>query len=158
MLLCSPVNGTISNRSTSSEVGFNSPDKIEDYERADFEKFNSPAKENKLAGTKIYIDGIILDIDDTSSGILFDGRNEWRIAFLFDNREELEPFLGRKLRIFGIYDDCNSFFGLQVTCLKFTDFSTGEAHYTAEYISFPDDSLKTWENVVIEAAKLHNEE
>ena len=44
-------------------------DLIGEFERADREKFNSPAEENGLGGTRIFMDGTIRDINSEQSSI-----------------------------------------------------------------------------------------
>lgn len=82
--------------------------KLDGYELADFDKFNSPAKENGLGGTLVYMDGKIKNTD-TFSFISFaefvdnDG-NSWLITLgLEDGVDVAKEFIGKDVRIFCTY-------------------------------------------------------
>ncbi len=164
MLLCSPVNKAISGHSASSKAGFSSPDKIEDYERADFEKFNSPADENGLGGTKIYIDGILDDISSDSLiyATLSDGQNKWSLWCggedgAMDPITFKKTFQGQHVRVFGIFNGFSESKKMPVCyCLKFTLTKTGESHHLIEFTKSGKDLFDHFEEPFIEDAKSKN--
>lgn len=96
---------------TEKELVSDELDSIEGFENAglDYEKFNSPASENGLDGTLIYIDGKVLNqtkISDSEDPILSivieqeDG-NRWSVSIASDS--EIEEIQGKNVRAFGMY-------------------------------------------------------
>ena len=84
---------------------------IEGFENAslNYEKFNSPASENGLDGTLVYIDGKVLNqtnLTDSEDPILSivieqeDG-NRWSVSIASDS--EIEEIQGKNVRAFGMY-------------------------------------------------------
>ncbi len=100
------------NAASESKVPHNFTD---GYELADFSKFNSPASENGLGGTKIYLDCIIdkssiIDTDEGKQivGYLIDSdKNNW-VALLHTtvvvNENEYSSIVGKPLVFCGVYD------------------------------------------------------
>ena len=89
------------------------------YEKAEYEKFNSYAKDNGLKGTHIYFDGVIGDVlyaslDKTIPGsdslylrITQDDGKEWLLEFEAEpitDRAKLESMAGKKARVFCVYE------------------------------------------------------
>lgn len=81
---------------------------INGYELADFDKFNSPAKENGLENTKVYFSGKIKEqtkVDSLNVTFVADSNNSnntWGIIFL-DNYIYSQFEKGNKATVFGYY-------------------------------------------------------
>ena len=121
---------------------FKTPDKISDYQYADFDKFNSPAEENGLGGTQIYVDGVfekIFEVENAIFGRLKSDNNKWCVSLSITSETKLSDlsFLeGKKARIFGVYKGFSENFGMPaLSCIKFTFFDTGECYNIAEFFS-----------------------
>lgn len=89
-------------KGTKSEVEF-----IDDFEKANFEKFNSPASENGLGDTLIYIDGVPIEkIEDSESFCYIiqqsDG-NKWFVLISNSSDDICEELLNENIRLFGTY-------------------------------------------------------
>ena len=85
-----------------------------EYEEADFHKFNSPAKENGLGGTKIWIEGSFSEINTLDSegqtmlfAIIKDSHgHEWLVLLdieQFNQKSTFEKLVNHQLLLTGIY-------------------------------------------------------
>lgn len=86
-------------------------DSINGFERAVYGKFNSPAEENGLGGTLVYVEGVIdgkLDMEDALViSLIQDDGNGWLISFSDrPNRDSglILGSVGKEVRIFGKYE------------------------------------------------------
>lgn len=101
------------------------PDMINGFEEAVFEKFNSPAKENGLGGTPIYIEGKALT-KITEEGVLAftveqGNGNSW-VAYVTDEAEEdgkiVDDTIGRYVRVFGEYAGYSDVYEMPVLAMN----------------------------------------
>ncbi|MBQ4088002.1 MAG: hypothetical protein IJC78_07140 [Clostridia bacterium] len=133
ILLCSCGNAEI------EKAKFQSPEVIEEYILAEYETYNSPAKENGLGGTKIYIDGVFNKVSDDAAiyAMLNDGEHNWSICFGTEPEwtlDDVKIFEGQRVRVFGIYTGFSGKFHVPtVLCVKFTLADTGECHHNIEF-------------------------
>lgn len=84
---------------------------IDGFEKADFNKFNAYASENKLDGTPIYIDGEVtekISLSDGTIGFVLqqnDG-NKWCVVVgmkpIF-SENNIDVLVEKKVRVFGVY-------------------------------------------------------
>lgn len=86
------------------------------YEFAEFSKFNSPASENGLGGTNIYLDCVLdkitlmyaAEVGNFIAGYLTDStNNKWMVllhADMFVNPSEFESIIGKPIVLCGMYD------------------------------------------------------
>ena len=86
------------------------PDEIDGYARGDYDKYNSPAEENGLGDTKVYVDGMITDVYKSSDmlfGTLKAESGEWTIGFSYyewaKESEYSNKYEGKQCRIMGKY-------------------------------------------------------
>ncbi|MBQ3110086.1 MAG: zinc ribbon domain-containing protein [Clostridia bacterium] len=83
---------------------------FDEYELADFNKFNSPASENGLGGSKIYLEGKITAIENLSGAIYarFEDikQNNWLIILpdTSPNASLAHEFLNQNVRVFSTYE------------------------------------------------------
>ena len=82
-------------------------DNIDGYEEAKFDKFNSYAEENGLAGTKVYIYGEVTkisSIDDAAYAMVKTSDGEWNIIFGYCSTDELKDlYLHKNIYAIGVY-------------------------------------------------------
>lgn len=139
---------------------FKTPDKISDYQYADFDKFNSPASENGLGGTQIYVDGIfekIFEVEDYLYGRLKSGNNKWCVGLSNTSETSLSKlsFLeGKDVRLFGVYQGYAENFDMPLLlCVKFTLSDTGECYSILEFCSSISPIFEAGLSSAIEAGK-----
>lgn len=125
-----------------TSVTFKSPEYISDYERAEFEKFNSPAEKNGLGGTLIYVDGVfetIFELENCFYGRLKSGVNKWCVLLSTTQETVLSQlsFLENKnIRIFGVYQGFAQNLDMpMLSCQKLTLSDTGESYSILEFMS-----------------------
>ena len=147
----------------SNTTDFKTPDKISDYQYADFDKFNSPAEENGLGGTQIYVDGIfekIFEVGDAIFGRLKSGNNKWNVNLSITSEtslSELSFLEGKKVRIFGVYQGFSENFDTpSLSCVKFTLSNTGECYHMYEFCSSISPTIESLLNSYIEGGKQNN--
>lgn len=90
------------------------------FEKADYEEFNSLAKDNGLGETPNYFDGVVGDVryahtDASVPGskgiylsVVQEDEKEWLVFFEAEpltNRESLDSMIGRNVRVFGCFGD-----------------------------------------------------
>lgn len=108
------------------------------YELADFDKFNSPASENGLGGTFIYIDGTVGEIETTNIDIgdalncvvtTEDGK-QWSVLLSFSigsTKENYINFVGEKAVVCGIYNGYSGKLNMPaMDMVKMINKNTGE--------------------------------
>ena len=144
---------------------FKTPDKISDYQYADFDKFNSPASENGLGGTQIYVDGkfeTIFEIEDCFYGRLKSGNNKWCVFFSTSSETKLSQlsFLeGQNVRIFGVYQGFAENLDIpMLSCIKITLSDTGECYNNLEFYSSVSTIFETELSTAIEIGEELNPE
>lgn len=144
---------------------FKTPDKISDYQYADFDKFNSPASENGLGGTQIYVDGsfeTIFEIEDCFYGRLKSGNNKWCVFFSTSSETDLSQlsFLeGQNVRIFGVYQGFAENLDMpMLSCIKITLSDTGECYNNLEFYSSVSTIFETEVSTAIESGEELNPE
>ena len=119
-------------KSTTKQLDTN----VDGFELAEFERFNSPARDNGLGGTHIYFDGTVKNvlIDSTESiGLIItqsDG-NEWFTEFGKEpaaDMTKIESLVGKKIRVYGVYS--GYVLGLEKPAIELyeTDYSCGKCH------------------------------
>lgn len=93
---------------------------IQGFEAAEFSKYNSPASENGLGGTKIYFQGTIEKVEitkldapaDMIVGIIKDSNNhEWLCSLnmtSFADKKEYEELIGEPVVVCGVYQGYSS--------------------------------------------------
>ena len=83
------------------------PENVDGYEKAEFDKFNSYAEDNGLAGTKVYIYGEVTKIDsieDVAYAMVKASDGEWNIIFGYCSADELKDlYLHKKIYAIGAY-------------------------------------------------------
>lgn len=143
-----------------TSIALKSPEYISDYEHADFSKFNSPAEENGLGGTAIYIDGVfesIFEVTDCFYGRLISGENKWCVFLSTIQETELSQlaFLENKnVRIFGVYHGFTDALDMpMVYCSKITLTDTGECYSILEFMSSFSQMFDASETSYIESGK-----
>jgi len=142
---------------------FLSPDVVEGYKLANYETYDSPAKENGLGGTKIYIDGTFKRISDDAAiyAMLDDGEHNWSIVFGHEQEwtlDDVKRFEGQRVRVFGVYTGFSAKFNVPtVFCIKFTLTETGECHYNMEFSKTFKPSFEAFEDALIENNKKQQE-
>lgn len=97
---------TSNNQTSDSSNPVHEP--IDKYIYPEYQKFNSPAKENGLGNTNVYLDGTITDVFQLNSltiGTLNDSDNEWSIGLGDDSvySKYKSLLLNKPVRVFGIY-------------------------------------------------------
>lgn len=80
-------------------------DKIDDFEKPEYDKFNSAASENGLDGTLVYIEGNVADQMVVEDSLVLtveqeDG-NKWGVCLFVDYK--IEKLQGQRVRVFGEY-------------------------------------------------------
>lgn len=86
------------------------PEIINGCERADYDKYNSPASENGLDGTKIFLDGIAYECEE-SDGVLWliiqqSDEKKWLVGFSDEpekDKDMMDDIVGKSVRVFGKY-------------------------------------------------------
>ncbi|MBQ6894845.1 MAG: hypothetical protein IJN40_05075 [Clostridia bacterium] len=138
------------------------PANIDGFQRANFDKFNSPASENGLGGTKIYIDGILEDVDiikDTNIlyGVLNDNAGKWNVNISLEGKEfikKAELLEGVSVRLFGVYAGFSSKFERPtVDLIKLTKLETAESFHALEYMSFYSAAYDGFIDGIVSSAK-----
>lgn len=138
------------------------PANIDGFQRANFDKFNSPASENGLGGTKIYIDGILEDVDiikDTNIlyGVLNDSVGKWNVNISLEGKKFIktaELLEGVSVRIFGVYAGFSSKFDRPtVDLIKLTKLETAESFHALEYMSLYSAAYDGFIEGIISSAK-----
>lgn len=93
---------------------------VQGFEAAEFSKYNSPASENGLGGTKIYFQGTIEKVEitkldapaDMIVGIIKDSNNhEWLCSLnmtSFADKKEYEELIGESVVVCGVYQGYSS--------------------------------------------------
>ena len=83
---------------------------IDGFEKANFDKFNSPASENGLGGTLIFVDGIVnskIEADNVLSFLLKqDDGCSWIISVTGNPKDDgyiVDSIIGQEVRVFGEY-------------------------------------------------------
>ena len=83
------------------------PENVDGYEKAEFDKFNSYAEDNGLAGTKVYIYGEVTKIDsieDVAYAMVKASDGEWSTIFGYCSTDELKDlYLHKNIYAFGAY-------------------------------------------------------
>lgn len=136
---------------------------IDGFEKAEYEKFNSYAKDNGLGGTLIYFDGIAGNVKYASSDLSVPGGNsyylsvfqldgkEWLVWFPEEpitDKEELDSLLGKSVRVYGAYTGLSNEYQkpsveiLEDNC-RIEDLKKGK-DYEASDFSNDVDTLITW--------------
>ena len=129
---------------------------IDGFEKAEYEKFNSPAKDNGLYGTPLYFDGTVgevrnlfADQSQPFSNYLYlsvnqaDGK-EWLLEFEPEpatKRDVLESLSGKKVRVFCVY------IGLSIEYEK----PVGSLYYTSpscKILDSENDTEITYKDVI----------
>jgi len=158
LVLCSA--GCGSSESVSKLIS--TPANIDGFQHADFDKFNSPASENGLGGTKIYIDGILEDVDiikDTNIlyGALNDNIGKWNVNLSLEGKEfikKAELLEGVSVRLFGVYAGFSSKFERPIVDLiKMTKLDTAESIHALEYMSLYSAAYDGFIDGMINSAK-----
>ena len=111
-------NGESDQQKTESKSGKKTIDGVS-FEKAEYEKFNSDAKDNGLHGKLIYIDGVVGDLRSASTdqskpysdylflSIIQDDGSEWLLELKPEpetNREKIEAMAERKVRLYCVYE------------------------------------------------------
>ncbi len=124
---------------------------IAGFEKAEYEKFNSFAKDNGLRGTRIYFDGVIGDVryvlidqsipgsDSLYLSITQDDGKEWLLKFMpepITDRTKLESMAGKKVRAFCVYE------GLSNDYLK----PAVSLYYERCWITLEEKQTFTWQD------------
>ena len=120
---------------------------IEDYELAIFEKFNSPASENGLKNTKIYINGILTKIFNSNSSILGyitdENDNEWLLIIdskLKSSKDDYKYLENNKVCVAGIYDGFSNIHKMPaLTINRIFDYKSGDILGSKMFLKFNGD-------------------
>lgn len=127
--------------SKNEKMQFQSPDVIDGYEAAEYEKYDASANKNGLGGTKIYIDGTFESFSAGADNrgikiILDENEKDWLIMSSLEqgwDLNALKVFKGQKVRLFGVYNGYSPLNMPVVHCIKFTLTDTGESHHIMEF-------------------------
>lgn len=108
IMIAFTVSGCATSNNQTSDSSNPVHEPIDKYIYPEYQKFNSPAKENGLGNTSVYLDGTITDIFQLNSltmVTLNDSDNEWSIGLGDDSLySKYKSFLLNKpVRVFGIY-------------------------------------------------------
>lgn len=139
-----------------------SPEVIDGYKAAEHKIYNSPAEENGLGGTKLYIDGVFENISDNPAiyALLNDGENKWVIRFASEPEiklEALKGFEGQRVRVFGVYQGFSGKLKApSAYCIKLTLTDTGESHHAMEFAEPVKPMFEAFEKTAIDSGKENN--
>lgn len=145
-------------RTTTEPSFFETPEQIDGYEHAVFEKFNSYASVNGLGGTRVYLDGVleedITPLNDSQIlAVLNDGKHRWSVGI----PKSATDFIGKEMRLFAIYTGFSDKLNLPcVIATRFTITNTGESHHTLEYTELGRISFSAYEEGFIESGQENN--
>lgn len=143
LVACSP-NATKTSNNIKASRAFTSEESIGGYVRADFDKFNSPAEENGLGDTKIYVDGVITEVESSSNGIVAvlktDDGKSWLVVLGDEKTFDIkicESLKDKKIRAFGKYIDFSEVKKMPAFLFeKASVVSTGEVYYILELTGY----------------------
>ena len=117
--------------------------KIGDYEKADFNKFNSTAEENGLGNTLIYLDGSFDSVDYLNGNLCYAfftdrNKNKWLLNF-GANTVDIEHNLANKnLRIFVLYTGFSELYDMPaIHLIRVTDPDTGFSYNYYDFLELP---------------------
>lgn len=135
------------------------PETINGFEKAEYEKYNSPAKENGLGDTRIYITGEVSFKVTTESflGLILKDSNNYWIVYISDCPDEdghiVDDMLNCDVRIFGIYAGFSGVFKMphiEVNCENglIEELKTGGKYETVfSFNDYGTEPLKESESV-----------
>ena len=120
---------------------------IENYELAVFEKFNSPASENGLKNTKIYINGTLNRVFNSNSSILGyitdEKNNKWLLIIdskLKASKDDYMYLEHSKVCVAGIYDGFSNIHKMPaLTINRIYDYKSGDILGSKMFLKFNGD-------------------
>lgn len=117
------------------------------YDQAVFEKYNSPAEENGLGGSKIWIEGTVENVF-TSSGtsganIITEDDNKWLVILDSEDEEPTyETLEGNVVCMIGIYEGFSELYQQPTMTLnKLFDENSGDIISSLFYADYEGDSI-----------------
>ena len=117
------------------------------YEQAEFEKYNSPAEENGLGGSKIWIEGTVENVF-TSSGasaanIIIEDDNKWLVILDSEDEESTyEELEGNVVCMVGVYEGFSDVYQQPTMILnKLFDENSGDIINSLFYADYEGDSI-----------------
>lgn len=138
LIACTSKENTGSKTNSSNAIS-SLQDFTEGYEKAVFSKFNSYASDNGLEGTKIWIEGIVGDIErlDIGNGmgdafitLLNSDDGQWVVkleAEMYEKIEVFEKLKGKDVQVCGIYSGYSDLYHAPaVFAIKIGDIETGK--------------------------------
>lgn len=147
------------NKTDESSTGYYAENEIDGYVKPDYNTYNTPAKENNLGGTKIYVDGVFEEIIDNATILAkLDNNGEKWMVGLAPNTDvttaDFEKFLNKKVRIFGVYNGQSGKYNCPVIAsIKFSFPNTGECHHITEYFATGMAFFEGFESSYINGSK-----
>lgn len=115
-------------KESEANIKEDNPEYIDNFEKAEYEKFNSYAYENGLGGTPICIEGKVLNIGIMNTIIEFtveqtDG-NRWTVGVPTKSdsvAKIIESLIGMNVRVFGTYTGYSDLFNLPAITIGTTE-------------------------------------